>query len=128
MIKGFKEFVMRGNVIELAIGIVIGLAFKAVIDAVVLGLVTPLVAAIFGQPDLTSVGNFAIGRGQFSIGMILQALFDFFAVAAAIYFVVVLPMNKLAERRKHKEEPVVEDGPTEIELLIEIRDALNKQN
>jgi large conductance mechanosensitive channel len=128
MINGFKQFIMRGNVIELAIGIVIGLAFKAVIDAVVAGLVTPLVAAIFGQPDLTAVGNFAIGQGQFGIGIILQALFDFFAVAAAIYFVVVLPMNKLAERRKLKEEPVVEDGPTEIELLIEIRDALNKQN
>jgi large conductance mechanosensitive channel len=127
MLKGFKEFIMRGNVVEMAIGIVIGLAFKAVIDAVVAGLISPLVAAIFGQPNLTSIGNFAIGEGQFSSGIVLQELFNFVAVAAAIYFVIVVPLNKMAERRKAKEDLVVEDGPTEVELLVEIRDALKNQ-
>jgi large conductance mechanosensitive channel len=128
MIDGFKQFIMRGNVVEMAIGIVLGLAFKGVIDAVVAGFISPLVAAIFGQPDLTSIGNFQIGEGNFHIGLILQAIFSFLTVAAAIYFVVVVPMNKLAERRKAKDEPVAEDGPTEVELLIEIRDALKKQD
>lgn len=126
MLNGFKEFIMRGNVVEMAIGIVLGLAFKAVIDAVVAGLIGPLVAAIFGQPNLTSIGNFSIGQGDFSIGIILQSLFSFVSIAAAIYFAVVLPLNRLAERRAAKAEPVVDDGPTEIELLIEIRDSLKK--
>ncbi|WP_369345518.1 large conductance mechanosensitive channel protein MscL [Demequina aurantiaca] len=128
MVKGFKEFISRGNVVDLAVAVVIGGAFALVIQSIVEGLINPLIAAIFGQPNLASVGNFVINDAQFSFGVVLQALFNFLAVAAAIYFVVVVPLNKLAERRAAKEEPVVDDGPTEIELLIEIRDALNKQS
>jgi len=81
------------------------------------------VAAIFGKPDLTSVGNFTIGKGEFHIGLILTELLSFFFVALAIYFFVIVPMNKLNERRARNAE-VVEPGPTEIELLTEIRDSL----
>nr|WP_062209222.1 large conductance mechanosensitive channel protein MscL [Demequina oxidasica] len=127
MVKGFKDFITRGNVVDLAVAVVIGAAFAAVVSAIVEGLINPLIAAIFGQPNLASVGNFMINDAQFSIGVVLQALFNFLAVAVAIYFIIVVPLNRLAERRKAKDEPVVEDGPTEVELLIEIRDALNKQ-
>lgn len=124
MINGFKEFVTRGNAIEMAIGIVLGLAFKGVIDAIIAGLISPLIAAIFGQPDLTALWHFAIGDGKFNLGIILQSLFTFFTVALALYFVVVMPLNKLAELRKPGEVTEEEAGPTEIELLTEIRDAL----
>ena len=125
MIKGFKEFVTRGNAIEMAVGIVLGLAFKAVIDAVIAGFVSPLIAAIFGKPDLTALWHFAIGDGKFNLGIILQSLFTFLTVALALYFVVVMPLNKLAELRK-RGEVAEEAGPTEIELLTEIRDSLKK--
>ena len=123
MIKGFREFLMRGNVVDLAVAVVIGTAFGKVINALVVGFINPIVAAIFGKPDLTSVGNFTIGKGEFHIGLILTELLSFFFVALAIYFFVVVPMNKLNERRARNAE-VVEPGPTEIELLTEIRDSL----
>jgi len=123
MIKGFREFLMRGNVVDLAVAVVVGGAFAKVINALVLGFINPIVAAIFGKPDLTSVGNFTIGKGEFHIGLILTELLSFFFVALAIYFFVVVPMNKLNERRARNAE-VVEAGPTEIELLTEIRDSL----
>lgn len=126
MIQGFKNFVMRGNVVDLAVAVVIGAAFGAVVTSVVDGLITPLVAAIFGEPSLAGVGNFTINGAQFSFGLVLDALFRFVSIAAAVYFAVVLPLNKLAERST-KDEPVAEpEGPTEIALLTEIRDALKK--
>ncbi|WP_193746408.1 large conductance mechanosensitive channel protein MscL [Demequina aestuarii] len=125
MIKGFKDFIARGNVIDLAVAFVIGAAFATVISAIVDGVITPLIAAIFGEPDLTSVATFEVNGAVFSLGLVLDALFNFLAVGAAIYFLVVVPLNKLAERRKRGEaapdEPV---SPTEIQLLTEIRDSL----
>ncbi|WP_084079205.1 large conductance mechanosensitive channel protein MscL [Demequina sp. NBRC 110057] len=125
MIQGFKEFITRGNVVDLAVAVVIGTAFTAVVTSIVDGIINPLIAAIFGQPNLAGVGNFSIGEGQFSIGLVLDAVFTFLTVAAAIYFLIVMPLNKLAERRK-KGEPAPDEpvSPTEIELLTEIRDAL----
>jgi len=121
MLKGFKEFIMRGNVIDLAIAFVIGLAFTKVVESLVVGIITPLVAAIFGQPDLSAVGNFTIHHATFSIGLVLSAVFNFVTVAAAVYFLIVVPLKKF------KKPAVVElAGPTEIELLTEIRDALKK--
>lgn len=126
MLTGFKDFITRGNVVELAVAVVIGSAFNTVINQVVEGILTPLIAAIFGEPDLTQVGNFEVNGAVFSIGLVLDALFTFFTIALALYFLVVLPLNKLAERRAAglEEEPA---GPTEIELLTEIRDELKKQ-
>jgi large conductance mechanosensitive channel len=119
-VKGFKEFVLRGNVIDMAVGIVIGLAFAAVIKAVVDWFITPLVAAIFGKPDLNSVGTFTLNNAHFSLGIILTQLINFILVAAVIYFVVVLPVNKLRQMQA-KDETL---PPSELELLTEIRDAL----
>ncbi|SEJ36606.1 large conductance mechanosensitive channel protein MscL [Demequina mangrovi] len=129
MLKGFKDFILRGNVVDLAVAVVIGTAFTAFVTSIVDGLINPLVAAIFGQPDLTGVGHFIINDAEFSIGVILQGLFNFLAVAAAVYFVIVMPLNKLAERRK-KGEPAPDEpvAPTEIELLTEIRDALRARS
>jgi large conductance mechanosensitive channel len=115
MLKGFREFISRGSVIDLAVAVVIGGAFALVVDAVVTGFVNPLVAAIFGEPDLTAVGTFTINEAIFSIGLILDALFNFLAVAAAIYFFVVVPINKLRARKAQEE---AEEGPSEEILLL----------
>ena len=98
MLKGFREFVLRGNVIDLAVAVVIGAAFTLVINAIVQWLITPLIAAIFGQPDLDSVLNFTINGADFSIGAILSAIINFLLVAAAVYFVLIVPMNSSTRR------------------------------
>lgn len=122
MLKGFKDFIMRGNVVDLAVAVVIGVAFAPIITKIVEGLVTPLIARIFGQPNLDSVGNIDIGRDAvLAFGPVLTAILNFVAVALAIYFLIVVPMNKF-------KKPAVEEeaGPTEIQLLAEIRDSLKK--
>lgn len=128
MLKGFKEFIARGNVIDLAVAVVIGAAFGAVITAIVDGFINPLVSMIFGEQSLAHVMTFEINNAIFSLGLILDALLKFVIIAATIYFLVVLPLNKLAERRK-RGEPAPDEAvsPTEIELLTEIRDALKNR-
>ena len=121
MFKGFREFIMRGNVIDLAVAVVIGAAFAKVIDALVTGIINPLIAAIFGKPSLNDVGNFTINNANFSIGVLLTALVNFLLVAAAVYFVLIVPVNKLRERFVTEEEAAEAE---EIALLREIRDAL----
>lgn len=93
VLKGFRDFITKGNVIDLAVAVVIGAAFIAVVNAVVEGLITPLIAAIFGEPDLNEVGTFTINGAHFSIGLILTAMINFLLVAAAVYFVLIAPMN-----------------------------------
>ncbi len=127
MIKGFKDFIMRGNVVDLAVAVVIGAAFGAIVGAVVDGFINPLIAAIFGAPNLADAMTFEVNGATFSIGLILAALFNFLAVAAAVYFMIVLPMNKLAERRKAGEEPEPEAPAEDVLLLTEIRDLLAKK-
>ncbi len=127
MLKGFREFVMRGNVVDLAVGIVIGAAFTMVVNALVKGIVTPLIAAIFGKPDLDNVWTFTLNGAHFSIGVILTALINFLLVAAALYFLVVVPVNAMRAKFE-KPAPEVEAAATEIELLTEIRDALRTRN
>ena len=124
MLTGFKTFVMRGNVVDLAVAFVLGVAFAAVIDTIVNGLITPLIAAVFGQMSLQDVWVVEVNNAQFYFGAVLAALINFLAVAAAVYFLVVLPMNKLAERRKRGVEPEPEAPTEEILLLQEIRDLL----
>jgi len=125
MLKGFKEFIMRGNVVDLAVAVVIGAAFTKIINAVVDGFINPLIAAIFGKTDLTVVWNFEINGAKFSIGLILDAALNFLFVAAAVYFFIVMPLNKLAERRKRGQEPEPAPLTTDQELLTEIRDLLS---
>ncbi|MGW1346579.1 large conductance mechanosensitive channel protein MscL [Kribbella sp. NPDC002412] len=127
MLKGFKEFIMRGNVVDLAVAVVIGAAFGQVITATVNNLINPLVAAIFGKPDLSHAMTFTINNAEFSIGAILQAVLNFLFVAAAIYFVIVLPLNKLAERRARGIEPEPDPMTTDQQLLTEIRDHLARR-
>ncbi|WP_265522614.1 large conductance mechanosensitive channel protein MscL [Oerskovia flava] len=128
VLGGFKEFVLRGNVVDLAVGIVIGAAFSAVVAALVDGLFTPLIAAIFGATDLTKVGVFTINEAVFSVGLFLDALLKFLIVAAAIYFVIVMPMNALASRRKSGEEEEPAAPAEDVLVLQEIRDLLAAQN
>ena len=98
MFKGFRDFILRGNVIDLAIAVVIGVAFTAVVTALVSDLITPLIAAIFGKPDFSNL-TFTINNSTFKYGAVINAVISFLAIAAVVYFVVVVPMNKLAERR-----------------------------
>ena len=125
MLKGFRDFVMRGNVLDLAVAVVIGAAFTAVVAALVEGIITPLIAAIFGKPNLDAVGNFTINNAQFSIGVVLTALLNFVLVAAAVYFVLIVPMNKMRSRYVTEEAAAEAE---EIALLREIRDELRARS
>ncbi len=110
VIKGFKEFIMRGNVVDLAVGVVIGVAFTAVVTSMVEDLLTPLIAAIFGEPDFSAL-TFTINDSEFGYGNFINAVFSFFTVAAAVYFFVVVPMNRLRgpAEVKTRELPGVHD-------------------
>src|SRR3954469_21311586 len=99
ILEDFKAFIMRGNLIELAVAFVLGLAFAALITAFVADLITPIVAAIFGQPDFSSL-DFTINGSRFRDGDFLNALITFVSVAAAVYFFVVVPVNALNSLRK----------------------------
>ena len=98
MLKGFRDFIMRGNVVDLAVAVVIGAAFGAMITAFVADIITPLIAAIVGKPDFSKL-TFTINSSKFLYGSFINAVISFLLIAAAIYFFVVVPLNKLAERR-----------------------------
>lgn len=127
MIKGFKEFIMRGNVVDLAVAVVVGTALTAVIDRIVSGIINPLIAMFGGQPSLSSI-TITINNAVFQIGSVLDAIITFVIIAAAVYFVIVVPMNKLIERRKAGLEPQPEAVTPDVELLTEIRDLLKERN
>jgi len=104
MLRGFKEFVLRGNVIDLAVAVVIGAAFGAVIASLVKDLLTPLIAAIVGKPDFSALGV-TIHGSRLLIGNFLNALISFVVIAAAVYFFVVAPVNAVIARRNRGEAP-----------------------
>jgi large conductance mechanosensitive channel len=132
MIKGFKEFLMRGNVVDLAVAVVIGVAFTALVNSLVKDIITPLIAAIFGQHDFSGL-TFTIHKSTFRYGNFINAVISFLLIAAAVYFLIVLPMNKMAEMRKARlaaQGQVEEEGEApsdEVLLLTEIRDLLSAQ-
>ena len=105
MLKGFREFILRGSVVDLAIAVVIGTAFTAVVTALVKDLLTPLIAAIAGKPDFSGL-TFTINNSRFLYGDVINAIIAFLSVAAVIYFVLIVPMNKIAERRAKPAEDV----------------------
>lgn len=109
MLKDFKKFIMRGNVVDLAVAVVIGAAFGAVVTSLVGGLITPLIAAIGGQPDFSRL-HFTINNSTFMYGQFLNALFSFLVLAAVVFFLIVAPLNKLMARMKPSEEV---QGPAE---------------
>jgi large conductance mechanosensitive channel len=104
MLKGFKQFLMRGNVVDLAVAVVVGAAFGAVVAALVKDLVTPLIAAIVGQPDFSAIA-FTINGSRFMVGDFINALVSFVLVAAAVYFFVVVPVNAIVARSRRGEAP-----------------------
>jgi large conductance mechanosensitive channel len=104
MLKGFKQFVLRGNVLDLAVAVVIGGAFGAVVTALVKDLITPLIAAIVGKPDFSAIA-FTVNGSQFPIGDFVNAVVSFLLIAAAIYFFVVAPVNALVARMHRGEAP-----------------------
>lgn len=101
--KGFREFVLRGNLVDLAVAVVIGAAFGAVVTALVADLITPLVGAIGGQPDFSDL-SFAINTSRFRYGHFINALLTFVIIAAVVYFLVVKPVAALLERFAPKQE------------------------
>ncbi|HWT32927.1 MAG TPA: large conductance mechanosensitive channel protein MscL [Microbacterium sp.] len=134
MLKGFKEFISRGNVIDLAVAVVIGAAFSAIIKAVVDGFINPLIGVIFQVGSLSAwvwkVPTLSGGIAKFQIGGIVGAIITFLAVALVVYFFLVAPMNHLRERaaaRAAAGQPDPDVPPTEAELLVEIRDLLAAQ-
>ena len=122
MIKEFRDFLLRGNVVDLAVAVVIGAAFAALVNSLVSDLLTPVVGAIIGKPDFSNL-SFTINGSQFNYGNFLNALIAFVSVAAAVFFFVVKPMNTLNRLRGASSEEVA----NEIELLTEIRDELRSQ-
>ena len=104
MLKGFRQFLLRGNVIDLAVAVVIGGAFGAVVAALVKDLLTPLIAAVVGQPDFSAI-TLTINGSQFLIGDFINALLAFVLVSAAVYFFIVVPVNAIAARRARGEAP-----------------------
>ena len=133
VLKGFKEFILRGNVVDLAVAVVIGAAFGAVVTALVADIITPLIAAIGGQRDFSKL-TFTIHKSKFLYGSFINAVISFIIIAAAIYFIVVLPLNKLAERRAARlaaGQPATDEPQEKSEDLVvleQIRDLLMQQN
>ncbi|MFJ2867009.1 large conductance mechanosensitive channel protein MscL [Kitasatospora sp. NPDC087314] len=133
--KGFKEFLLRGNVVELAVAVVIGAAFTTIVNAFVKGVINPIVG-VFGTKDLASYSSCLKGPCEVSAtgevtsgililwGSVLSAALQFLITAAVVYFVLIVPMNKLAARRKSALEEAAEAEAKEVQLLTEIRDAL----
>ena len=126
MIKGFKDFLMRGNVVDLAVAVVIGSAFAKVVDTFISNIITPLLATLGGQgtPGFGPTLRSGDAKTFMDFGGILNQLIVFVLTAAVVYFVVVVPMNRLMSMRKTGEEPEPEAPSEEIILLTEIRDSL----
>ena len=126
MLKGFKEFISRGNVVELAVGVIIGAAFKHIVDALVDGIINPLIAAVIGKPDFSDAFILTLNGTDVKFGVLITAVINFLLMAFAIYFCIVVPMNALNARRKKAKEDAPKETSDEVKLLTEIRDALAK--
>jgi large conductance mechanosensitive channel len=124
MLKEFRDFIARGNVIDLAVGIIIGAAFTAIVTSIVEDLVNPLIGLIVGGIDFSSV-SFGVGDAQFMIGNFINAVIKF-VIIAWVVFLIVKAVNRVTTMAAKKEEPALEDpkAPSQEELLVEIRDLL----
>jgi large conductance mechanosensitive channel len=123
MLRQFRDFLLRGNVVDLAVAVVVGAAFGAVVTALVKDIITPLIAAIGGKPDFGNLA-FTINGSRFAYGDFVNAIVSFVIIAAAVFFLVVKPVGRLMERRKAGLEPEAEAVPEDVVLLGEIRDLL----
>ena len=132
MLTGFKNFILKGNVVDLAVAVVIGAAFGAVVTALVQSVLMPFIAGLAGSPNFDSFGVVTLNGNDIKFGVLLTAIVNFLLVAAAIYFVVVVPMNHMIERRNRRlginpdvTEEAAEDP--QLALLTEIRDSLQQR-
>lgn len=129
MLKGFKEFLLRGNVVDLAVAVIIGTAFTAIVTAFTDSIIKPLINAIGGKDAAQGLG-FEVVAGNpatfMNFGEVINAAINFVIIAAVVYFLIVMPVKKLQERRKAQGDDAA--GETEAELLTEIRDLLREQN
>ena len=131
MLSGFKEFIMRGNVIDLAVGVVIGAAFTSIVTAFTDNLMQPLINSIGGANAADGLGFRILSDNPstfLDFGSVISAAINFLLVAAVVYFVIVAPMNKFNQLREAKLETSAEAEVTEADLLTEIRDLLAQQN
>ena len=119
MLKGWKEFVFRGNVIDLAVAVVIGAAFGSVVTALVKDLLTPLIAALVGKPDFSGL-TFTINNSKFLYGEFINAVVSFLLVGSAVYFFVIVPVKAISERNRRAEAPVAPTTQKCPECLSEI--------
>ncbi|HZK32369.1 MAG TPA: large-conductance mechanosensitive channel protein MscL [Corynebacterium sp.] len=130
MLKGFRDFIMRGNVIDLAVAVVIGAAFTAIVTSFTENLINPLIASL-GSPDVSGLGFHVIPANEatfLDFGSVITAIINFLIVAAVIYFALVMPMNKLQEMQKRRQDVDPEEPETtEVQLLAEIRDLLEER-
>jgi large conductance mechanosensitive channel len=125
VLKEFRDFILRGNVVDLAVAVVLGAAFGAVVTGFVSSFITPLIAAIGGKPDFGSL-YFTINGARFTYGAFLNGLLSFLLVAAVIFLVVVKPMNTVMARIKRTDEPGSDAPAEDVVLLTEIRDLLRE--
>ena len=125
MIKGFKDFLMRGNVVDLAVAVVLGAAFGALVTSLVENLLTPLLGAIGGTKDFSNL-QFTINNSVFKYGAVINALITFLLIAAAIYFFVIYPLKRLQDMRRRGDAPTPAPSD-EVVLLTEIRDLLRNE-
>ncbi len=129
MLKGFKDFVLRGNIVELAIAVVIGSAFAALVTTFTKGIISPIIA-LFGGNSVNGLAfqlNSKNDATLVDIGTVITAAITFLITAAVVYFVFVVPMNRINARLRRGKEEELDQAPTEVQLLIEIRDLLLAQ-
>jgi large conductance mechanosensitive channel len=130
VLSGFKKFLMRGNVVDLAVAVVIGAAFTAIVTSLVKDIIMPLITAIFGKQDYTKL-KVTIHHSEFAYGDLITNVINFVCVASAVYFLIVMPMNHINDRRKARAgipEQATAPEETEKELLAEIRDLLAQRS
>ena len=122
MLNEFKKFILKGNVVDLSTGVIIGASFGEIVKAFTTGIVGPLLALLGGQPDVTLM------IGKFNLGIVISAILGFLITAAVVFFVIIKPVNHLMAMMKAKEAAAPPAGPTPTEVLLtEIRDALAKR-
>jgi large conductance mechanosensitive channel len=125
MLKGFREFLMRGNVVELATAVIIGAAFSGIVDGLIKGIIDPLIA-LFGQGEVKQLGN-ALLLGPFRLGLVLSAVLDFVLKAGVVYFFIVRPFTRFSARLAKVPAPAP-PPPADVQLLTEIRDLLKARS
>ena len=126
MLQGFKDFIMKGNVLDLAVAVIIGAAFSKIVNALVEAVLMPLIAAAVGSPNFDSFAVLTVNGNDVKFGVLLTAIVNFLLIAAAVYFAIVMPMNKMTEARNRRLgiDPAEEEVPADVAVLTEIRDLL----